>query len=148
AFLIMELLQGRSLGRELLAGGPLPLRRCAAIAGRVADVLGAAHRQGILHRDIKPDNVFLHHVGGAEVVKVVDFGIAKFFGDSAGAATDQLTRTGEFIGTPSYVAPERFAGGADDGRSDVFSLGALLYEMICGASPWTPEQQLKRIMGV
>lgn len=139
AFLAMELLRGRSLARELAAVGTLSLRRAASMAATIADVLAAAHRQGIVHRDIKPDNVFLHYdAEGQEVVKVVDFGIAKFFaGPHSG---DQLTRAGEYYGTPRYVAPERVHGGADDGRSDVYSLGALLYELVCGASPWTKEQ--------
>src|SRR5262245_23611585 len=79
AFLVMELLRGRSLAEERSACGPPSLRRCATIAATVADVLAAAHALGILHRDIKPDNVFLHHCDGNEVVKVVDFGLAKFF---------------------------------------------------------------------
>src|SRR5262245_9048070 len=85
---IMELLRGRSLAAELAQRG-LSLRRCAAIAARVADVLAAAHRQGILHRDIKPENVFLHHGEAGETVKVVDFGIARFFG-GAQPAGDRL----------------------------------------------------------
>ena len=141
AFLAMELLRGRSLARELVAVGALSLRRAATVAATVADVLAAAHRQGIVHRDIKPDNVFLHHDAGQEVVKVVDFGIAKFFAGPQSVGGDQLTRTGEYLGTPRFVAPERVRGGADDGRSDVFSLGALLYELVCGASPWTKDQE-------
>jgi len=148
AFLIMELLLGNSLRQEL-TGGPLPLRRCAAIAREVADVLAAAHRRGILHRDVKPDNVFLHRAAdGEETVKVVDFGIAKFFGEGRTDPANNLTRTGEFVGTPSYIAPERVAGGADDGRSDVFSLGAMLYEMICCASPWPESHQLRMMLGL
>src|SRR5262249_36357296 len=111
AFLVMELLEGRSLADELAVCGALPLRRCAAIAGAVASVLAAAHRQGILHRDVKPENVFLHRAGGEEVVKVLDFGIAKFLGDTPGAGQAGLTRTGEFMGTPSFIAPERVKGG-------------------------------------
>ncbi len=147
AFLAMELLRGRSLARELAAVGPLSLRRAAGIAAVVADVLAAAHRQGIVHRDIKPDNVFLHYDGeGQEVVKVVDFGIAKFFaGPQSG---DHLTRAGECYGTPRFVAPERIHGGADDGRSDVYSLGALLYELVCGKSPWTKEQERQVLAGL
>src|SRR5262249_2208623 len=96
AFLIMELLQGRSLAAELAERGLPSLRRCARIAARVADVLAAAHRQGIIHRDVKPENVFLHEGDGGETVKVVDFGIARFFG-AAQPAGDRLTRTGEFV---------------------------------------------------
>ncbi len=148
AFLIMELLHGRSLADELAEHGALPLRRCAAIAARVADVLAAAHRRGILHRDIKPENVYLHHADDGEVVKVVDFGLAGFFGDERPAGNDRLTRAGDFVGTPSFVAPERVVGGADDGRSDVFSLGQLLYELICGAIPWTAKHYLRMAYGM
>lgn len=147
AFLIMELLQGRSLADELTNAGWLSLRRCATIAAAVADALATAHQHGILHRDIKPENIFLHQSEGREIVKVVDFGIAGFLGQAAKAGADHLTCTGEFIGTPSYVAPERLHGDPDDGRSDVFSLGATMYEMICGTSPWTREQELKRALG-
>jgi serine/threonine protein kinase len=145
AYLIMEFLEGRSLAKELAERGPLPLWSCASIGGKVAEVLAAAHRQGILHRDIKPDNIFLHRANGQEVVKVVDFGIARFIQSTTGPDVDRLTRTGEYImGTPSFVAPERLTGGPDDGRSDVFSLGTTLYQMICGAHPWT-RQQLARL---
>jgi serine/threonine protein kinase len=148
AFLIMELLCGRSLDAELTERGLPSLRRCAVIAARVADVLAAAHQKGIIHRDIKPENVFLHQADGGETVKVVDFGIARFFGNAQPPGGDRLTRTGEFVGTPNFIAPERVSGGADDGRSDVFSVGAMLYQMICGATPWTPEQQLRMAWGL
>lgn len=140
AYLIMELLRGRSLFAELAAIGTLPLRRAATIAARVADVLATSHRQGLLHRDIKPDNIFLHCSDAGEVVKVVDFGIAKFFGGNHDTLARNLTHAGEHLGTPSFVAPERIRNQPDDGRSDVFSLGAALYEMICGVSPWTRKQ--------
>ena len=147
AFLAMELLRGRSLAKELAAVGPPSLRRAATIGSTVADVLTAAHRQGIIHRDIKPDNVFLHYdTDGQEVVKVVDFGIAKFFAGPHGG--EQLTLTGEYLGTPRFVAPERIRGDESEGRSDVYSLGALLYELICGASPWTREQERQIAAGL
>ncbi len=146
AFLVMELLQGRPLADEM-ARGRMPPRRCALIAARVADVLAAAHREGVVHRDIKPENVFLHRGDGPEVVKVVDFGIAKFLGDLP-AGEEKLTRTGEMPGTPWYMAPERLAGARDDGRSDVYSLGAMLYEMLCGVRPWTEQQQMKMMLGL
>jgi hypothetical protein len=148
AFLVMELLRGRSLARELAAAGPLPLRRAATTAGRVADVLAAAHRLGLIHRDIKPDNVFLHTADGAEVVKVVDFGIAKFFTDPQGGGDGLATVSGTYtLGTPSFLAPERLRGAPDDGRSDVFSLGATLYQMICGRTPWTAQDLLRIAAG-
>jgi hypothetical protein len=148
AFLVMELLEGRSLADELAACGALPLRRCAVIAAAVAGVLAAAHRQGILHRDVKPENVFLHRAGGEEVVKVLDFGIAKFLGETPGPGQAGLTRTGEFMGTPSFIAPERVKGGPDDGRSDVYSLGAMLYQMVSGALPWGEQHLMKVVLGV
>jgi hypothetical protein len=147
AYLVMELLQGRSLQQELAAQGALPLKRATAIAARVADVLAAAHRLGLLHRDIKPDNVFLHRSATGEVVKVVDFGIAKYFGGDHDTRAEHLTHTGEYVGTPSFAAPERLTRGADDGRSDIFSLGAVLYEMICGTSPWTRKQLFEMASG-
>ncbi|MBM3982110.1 MAG: GAF domain-containing protein [Planctomycetes bacterium] len=149
AFLAMELLRGHSLARELSLVGALSMRRAARVGATVAGVLAAAHKQGIVHRDIKPDNIFLHADGdGAEVVKVVDFGIAKFFaGPQSGG--DYLTRTGEYVGTPRFVAPERMRGVAgDDGRSDVFSLGAVLYEMVCAAPPWSSEQERQIAAGL
>jgi serine/threonine protein kinase len=147
AYLVMELLQGRSLAQDIAARGPLKVRRAVRVAGVVAAVLAEAHAKGILHRDVKPDNVFLHNAAGREVVKVVDFGIAKFFGDADGTAVSRLTRTGSYVGTPAFVAPEIVTGGSDDGRSDVFSLGAMLYEMLAGVSPWTRQQQLEIAAG-
>jgi hypothetical protein len=148
AFLVMELLEGRSLAEELKACGALPLARCAAIAGTVASVLALAHREGILHRDIKPENVFLHRARDEEVVKVLDFGIAKFLGEAPGTGKACLTRTGEFMGTPSFIAPERISGDPDDGRSDVYSLGAMLFQMVCGSLPWSEEHMLKLMVGI
>jgi hypothetical protein len=141
AYLVMELLHGRTLAREISTTGPLPLKRAVGIAATVADVLASAHQQGVLHRDIKPDNVFLHRDGEDEVVKVVDFGIATALGRHQAPETDRLTQTGHYVGTPAFVAPERVAGAEDDGRSDVFSLGSVLYEMLCGVLPWTKDQQ-------
>jgi hypothetical protein len=147
AYLVMELLHGRSLAAEIAAVGPLGARRSVLIAGRVADVLAEAHRRGLLHRDIKPDNIFLHREGVFEIAKVVDFGIATFFGGHDDSTAQRLTRTGEYLGTPTYVAPERMTGDTDDGRSDVFSLGAVLYEMLCGVPPWTKQEYMEMAVG-
>ena len=137
AYLVMELLSGRTLGQEVTDRGPLGVKRAVRVGACVADVLAAAHRVGVLHRDIKPENIFLHAADGREVVKVVDFGIAKLFGDEHGPAVSRLTRTGGYVGTPAFIAPEVVAGAADDGRSDVFSLGVVLYHMLTGVLPWT-----------
>lgn len=136
-YLVQELLQGHDLGRELRRGVPMSPQRCAEILVPVCDVLAAAEEAGVVHRDIKPGNVFLHQVGGHEVVKVVDFGIARLFGDalSAGGGEDgelPLTRTGHLLGTPPYLAPERLQGEPGDVKADVYNVGLMLYEMLTG----------------
>jgi CheY-like chemotaxis protein len=133
AFLAMELLVGESLDAEL-AKGPIPFVRCAAILGPVCEALAAAHAVGIVHRDIKPANIYLHQGPNGEVPKVLDFGIAKLVGDFA--TDSRMTAEGSLIGTPSYMAPERFLDQPYDGRSDVYSIGVLLHQMICGQLPF------------
>jgi eukaryotic-like serine/threonine-protein kinase len=134
AYLVMELLEGRSLAEELVATGPLTLGRCAAILSPVCDALAHAHGLGILHRDVKPGNIFLHRGPAGEVVKVVDFGIAKLFGDAAGAGG--LTTTGRIMGTPVYMPPERLLGKPHDERSDTYGVAVTLYQMISGRLPF------------
>jgi CheY-like chemotaxis protein len=134
AFLVMELLEGRSLAEELERTGPLSLRRCAEIVGPLCAVLAHAHGQGILHRDIKPANVFLHQARGGEVVKVVDFGIAKLFDEER--HTDVFTTIGRLIGTPVYMSPERLLGKPHDERADSYGVGVTLYQMISGRLPF------------
>jgi serine/threonine protein kinase len=132
AYLAMELLSGQSLADELKGRGSLSPARCAEILTPLCDVLGEAHAASIIHRDIKPANVFLHKGRGGETVKVLDFGIAKLM-DEGGA---ELTVEGTLVGTPAYMAPERLAGQVYDGRSDIYSLGIMLYEMLCGQPPF------------
>ncbi len=136
AYLVMELLDGHSLGHELRLHGRLPLGRCAAILKPLCEVLEAAHSQGIIHRDIKPDNVFLHQAPDGEVVKVVDFGIAKMLGEHSEGNSNELTLTGSFVGTPIYMSPERFNRQPFDGRADVYSVAVLAFEMLCGRPPF------------
>lgn len=135
AFLVMELLHGRTLADEIDEGRTVPLRRCARILEVMCSVLSAAHDNGLIHRDVKPDNVFLHKTpGGEELVKVVDFGIAKLMG--LDAIRPDLTGTAGLVGTPSYMAPERFGAAPYDARSDVYSVGVTLFEMITGRLPF------------
>src|SRR5262249_17990725 len=101
---------------------------------------------GVLHRDIKPENVFLHQGEAGEMVKVVDFGIARVLGDLPNLG--RLTQTGEFMGTPSFAAPERMGQGNDDGRSDIYSLAAMLYDMVWGTMPGDEQHLLKLVLGV
>ena len=143
-FLVMELLSGRGLEDELAKAGRLHPVRAAEIIRCVCDVLGEAHKAGIVHRDIKPANVFLHRTVHGEVVKVLDFGIAKLVDDDAKARN--LTVDGAIIGTPAYMAPERFRGQTPSGSSDVYSVGVMLYQMLTGRLPFVaPEADLVAI---
>jgi serine/threonine-protein kinase len=138
-YIIMEWLDGRSLGDVLDKAGKLPLARAVHIARGIARALSAAHAHGIVHRDLKPDNIFLlERTGDADFVKVLDFGIAKLVG-SEQAASDVKTKTGALIGTPSYMSPEQCRGIAVDQRSDIYSLGVILYRMLTGRLPFEAE---------
>jgi serine/threonine protein kinase/CheY-like chemotaxis protein len=132
AYLAMELLSGQSLAEALKKDGTMSPQRCAQILAPLCDVLGEAHTAGIIHRDVKPGNVFLHQGRSGEVVKVLDFGIAKLLDDG----TSELTVEGTLVGTPAYMAPERLSGQTYDGKSDVYSIGIMLYEMLCGQPPF------------
>ena len=136
AYLVMELLEGRSLDAELEEKGRLSPTRSAEILVPVCRALTAAHAAGVVHRDIKPSNIFLHHSGRKEVPKILDFGIAKIAG--AAAVGQNLTVDGSLLGTPAYMAPERFRRGPYGAKSDVYSLGTVLYEMLSGQLPFIP----------
>ena len=134
--LLMDLLSGRSLGARLAATGPLTSIEAARVLLPVAEAVRAAHAKGVIHRDLKPDNVFLCDDGS---VKVLDFGVAKVVTPGEGERLD-LTRTGELIGTPHYMAPEQAFGERDlDGRIDIWALGVTLYECLAGARPFAGE---------
>ena len=131
-YIVMELLHGESVYDRLHALGALPWRRAVAIARAICSSLAEAHDAGIVHRDLKPANIYLEpQDGGTELVKVLDFGIAKVVDG------DELTRVGQMIGTFDYMPPEQMLGGECTGRSDVFSLGVLLYEMITNIRPFS-----------
>ncbi|HSD65582.1 MAG TPA: protein kinase [Vicinamibacteria bacterium] len=136
AYLVMELLQGHSLEKELDEKARLLPRRSAEIVVPVCGALAAAHAAGVVHRDIKPSNVFLHQTAHGEVPKILDFGIAKM--SSEAAIGRSLTVDGSLLGTPAYMAPERFRRGAYGPKSDVYSVGAMLYEMLAGRLPFIP----------
>ncbi len=141
-FIVMELLEGRTI-KHLVEDGPLPPARVIDFAIQVAEALDAAHRRGIIHRDIKPANLFVTH---GDRVKVLDFGLAKLASDAPSPAaaapsaptltgivySPDLTRTGSTVGTASYMAPEQAQGQPVDVRTDLFSLGTVLYEMVTG----------------
>ena len=138
AYLVMELLEGWSLDRELLRGR-LGVGRAARVLVPVCGALAEAHRQGVVHRDVKPANIFLHRVGGSEVPKILDFGIAKIASDAA--LSQHLTLDGSLVGTPAFMAPERFRNQAYGPPSDVYSIGVTLYQALSGRLPFVPESQ-------
>ena len=129
-FIAMELVEGEPLS-ALIARGPMIPGDAIRVATHVSDALSEAHQKGIVHRDIKPDNI----VVSTRAVKVLDFGIAKHVGGTANTAN--LTQGGMVVGTPHYMAPEQALGRAVDHRSDIFSLGVVLYEMLSGQKPFT-----------
>jgi tRNA A-37 threonylcarbamoyl transferase component Bud32 len=126
-FLVMEFVRGRSLSWLLKGSGPLPWERAVPLLAGALDGIEQAHRAGIVHRDLKSDNLMITESG---VVKVMDFGIARLIGSS------RLTRTGLLVGTLHYMAPEQIRGEAVDRRADVYALGAVLYEMLTGRVPF------------
>lgn len=131
-YFVMELLEGQSLASLLRAGGPMPAARGLAIVRQLVQAVKAAHDASIVHRDLKPDNI---HVGrgdnDTDLVKIVDFGLAKVIGSS------KLTRAGMVFGTPHYMSPEQGHGEPVDERSDLYSLGIILHEMLSGEKPFT-----------
>jgi serine/threonine-protein kinase len=129
-YIVMELVRGETLEDRLAREGPLPPREASRIATQVAEALEEAHRAGIVHRDVKPGNVMLTPVGD---VKVMDFGIA------AAAWAERVTTSGLVLGTPSYLAPEQAKSEKTTPASDVYALGAMLYEMVAGRPPFIAE---------
>lgn len=127
-FIAMEYLEGQALREILQMNGPLPVERAVRLAAQVCEALAYAHQRGVIHRDIKPDNI---HVLPGDVAKLTDFGIARITADPT------ITADGQVFGTPSYMSPEQVAGKQLDARTDVYSLGVTLYEMLVGRKPFT-----------
>jgi serine/threonine-protein kinase len=141
-YLVMELLEGQSLSEALGAGGPFPLRRAEQVMRQLLAALGYVHSRGLVHRDLKPGNVFLQRVsGGQEQVKLLDFGLAKFVEPEPGTDTTTLTRSGEVFGTPAYMPPEQWSGQAVDARADVYAAGVVCFELLAGRKPFVGQGQ-------
>lgn len=146
AYMVMELLSGKSLDADLKTRTVTTLRHCLEVIIPVCHALAEAHRLGIIHRDIKPDNIFLNQTPEGEMIKVVDFGIAKMVGDEGEENYRKLTMTNSLIGTPVYMSPERVAAKPYDGRSDVYSVGVVLFELLTGRPPF--ERDLSGLVGL
>jgi serine/threonine protein kinase len=148
-FIVMEYVEGQNLREVVRHQGPLSLRRSVVIARQVAAALAAAHELGIIHRDIKPDNILLTGAGERETAKVLDFGIAKMKESALGDSGAVATRTGMVVGTPQYISPEQAMGrrGSElDGRADLYSLGVVLYEMVTGRLPFESDTAMGIIL--
>ena len=138
-FLVMEFLSGITLKHLIRDEGPLPLPRVVDITRQIVDALNAAHSQGVVHRDLKSDNIMLLDTMTGDYAKVLDFGIAKI-NEPDGVADTSLTAPNLVIGTPQYMSPEQCSQDAEiDGRSDIYSLGVILYEMLVGHVPFSAE---------
>jgi serine/threonine-protein kinase len=148
AYLVSELLEGFDLGEYIERHGRLPWRTAVAIALQVCDALAAAHEKGVIHRDLKPQNVFLlgqvTGEGAAPLAKVLDFGLSRFL-DSGGG---QLTKTGIIMGTPAYMAPEQARGERADQRTDVYGVGGILYSALTGQSPFEESNAQMTVLAV
>ncbi|HET6972517.1 MAG TPA: protein kinase, partial [Pyrinomonadaceae bacterium] len=137
-FLVMEFLSGKTLKQLIRDEGPLPLARVVDITRQVADALNAAHEQGVVHRDLKSDNIMLVDTMGGDHAKVLDFGIAKINEPDGNPVDTGLTAPNLVIGTPQYMSPEQCSqDGEIDARSDIYSLGVILFEMLVGHVPFS-----------
>ena len=140
-YIVTEFIDGESL-RQLMQGGPVSVGKVLDVAVQITSALATAHAAGIIHRDIKPENVMLRRDG---VIKVLDFGLAKLTQNETGVNSEALTRAlvntsaGMVMGTPSYMSPEQARGTDTDARTDIFSLGVVLYEMLAGRAPFAGE---------
>lgn len=134
-FLVMDYLEGRALSEIIKTWGQLEVNRCLKIVTQVLDALEHAHDSGVLHRDLKPSNIVLIPVGDeTDYVKLVDFGIAKIL-PKAGIDSQELTQSGDVFGSPLYMSPEQCLGHMTDARSDIYSMGCLMYECLTGRPP-------------
>ncbi|MEW6732724.1 MAG: protein kinase [Acidobacteriota bacterium] len=137
AYIVMEYIRGRSLRQWLVEYNAAPAQQAVEWLAQACEAVAAAHEQGIIHRDLKPENIMLKEgVDGKLTVKVVDFGLAKLVSGDPGSGV-HITKTGEVLGTPYYMAPEFYDGEQVDQRADIYALGIITYEMISGQAPFT-----------
>jgi serine/threonine protein kinase len=145
-YLVMEYLQGQSLRERLASQGVMPLKAALQLSGQLLLALIHAHNKGIVHRDIKPDNVFLLNQSGVRLhVRVLDFGIARIYRRDDTGAAQTITHPGAVLGTPRYMAPEQLAGHPADARSDLYSAALVIHEALTGQLPYTTDQKLTEL---
>jgi serine/threonine-protein kinase len=146
-FLVMERVYGTTLTKILAQERQIQPRRALVIARQLLDGVGHAHSHGLVHRDLKPDNIMLVDMGGWERAKIVDFGLVKLIGDAEAAmGGGKLTSTGLVFGTPAYMSPEQALGRLVDGRADLYAVATILFEMLTGRVPFDhadPMMQMK-----
>jgi serine/threonine protein kinase len=146
-FMVMEYLEGVDLRRLLRDGAKLPIEQAVEYVVQICDGLAEAHAQGIVHRDLKPPNIFItRRPDGTELVKVLDFGISKW--TTPDDEVGELTKTGVMLGSPKYMSPEQLNGGAIDARADIWSIGAILYQMLTGRPPFDYLQVTQTFMAI
>ncbi len=143
-FMAMEYLEGRTLRQAMRREGPFDEERTTHIARQICRALREAHHHDVVHRDIKPANIFLlDRHDETDVVKVLDFGLVK---EVAGEEEEDLTQAGQFVGSPKYVAPEQIQGTGVDGRTDIYALGVVMYEMLAGRVPFDGGATVKTLI--
>ena len=139
-YIVMEIVEGRTL-REMINDGAIEYQRAVELLAQACAAIEAAHQKGVIHRDLKPDNIIVKNENGEDMVKVLDFGIAKLLEtDQPGAPKRVLTKAGMLIGTPQYMSPEQCRGAKLDPPSDIYSLGIVAYEMLAGRPPFIAEK--------
>ncbi|GDX79594.1 hypothetical protein LBMAG42_14050 [Deltaproteobacteria bacterium] len=141
-YMAMEFVRGRTLAQVLRADGPMPAARAASVAYEIARSLREAHAAGVVHRDLKPSNVMIVETDEGESVKVLDFGVAKVLAHG----TEALTTDGAFVGSPRYTAPEQIRQEGVDGRSDLYALGVVMWEMVCGGPPFSSPEPMRTLL--
>ena len=145
-FMVMDYLEGEDLRHVLSTRGKLPIDQAVDYAVQICEGLAEAHAQGIIHRDLKPPNIFItKQHDGSDLVKVLDFGISKW---TSGEGVEELTKDGMMLGSPKYMSPEQLNGSGIDSRSDVWSIGAILYTMLTGAPPFNFAQVSKTYLAI
>ncbi len=134
-YIVMEFISGKSLRDLLNTEGPMAVNRVCQILSQIADALDYAHEQGVIHRDLKSENIILTNSRGREVAKILDFGLAKLVSDALDMQS--ITNQGQIFGTPETMAPEQITGGAIDNRVDIYAMGVLTYELLVGKPPFS-----------